>query len=130
MFPRLRDRFGAALDTLVEFSTLGEYRLGASASAPTSAQPAVSDGLGPSFGWEAAPVTPDADAGAGPAHRTVAGGAAAFPGDAFGRALHGTPAATPAAARPREHLARRRLTRRRRPGAPPPPEQGCLSPIR
>src|SRR4051794_18896108 len=129
MFPRLRDRFGAALDTVVEFSTLGEYRLGASAPASASAQPAVSEGVGPSFGWEAAPATPDADAGAGPAHRTVAGGAAAFHGDAFGRALHGTPAATPAAGRPREHLARQRVVRRRRPGTPRPAEQGCLSPV-
>lgn len=29
MFPQLRERFGSALDLVVEFSTLGEYRLGA-----------------------------------------------------------------------------------------------------
>ena len=42
MFPQLRERFGSALDLVVEFSTLGEYRLGADgavwpASAPTPA---------------------------------------------------------------------------------------------
>jgi hypothetical protein len=29
MFPQLRERLGSALDIVVEFSTLGEYRLGA-----------------------------------------------------------------------------------------------------
>ena len=29
MFPQLRERFGSALDLVVEFSTLGEYRLDA-----------------------------------------------------------------------------------------------------
>ncbi|MGH2716440.1 MAG: hypothetical protein ACRDM7_21655, partial [Thermoleophilaceae bacterium] len=29
MFPQLRERLGSALDLVVEFSTLGEYRLGA-----------------------------------------------------------------------------------------------------
>jgi hypothetical protein len=29
MFPQLRQRIGPALDLIVEFSTLGEYRLGA-----------------------------------------------------------------------------------------------------
>ena len=29
MFPQLRQRIGPALDVIVEFSTLGEYRLGA-----------------------------------------------------------------------------------------------------
>ena len=29
MFPQLRERLGPVLDLVVEFSTLGEYRLGA-----------------------------------------------------------------------------------------------------
>ncbi|HKF80211.1 MAG TPA: hypothetical protein VKB17_05245 [Thermoleophilaceae bacterium] len=127
MFPRVRDRFGAALDALVEFSTLGEYRLGALASVPTSALPAVSDRVGPSSGWEAAAASSAADAGAGPARRIVAGGAAAFHGGAHGRALLGAPAATPAARRPLAHGERARLAPRRRPGAPSPPQQRCLA---
>jgi hypothetical protein len=39
MFPQLRERFGSALDLVVEFSTLGEYRLGA--DHPLAAQAAV-----------------------------------------------------------------------------------------
>ncbi len=44
MFPQLRERIGPALDLVVEFSTLGEYRLGADgvlcpASAPTAVAP-------------------------------------------------------------------------------------------
>ena len=42
MFPRFTERLGTALDLFVEFSTLGEYGLGASpAPRPTSAQPAA-----------------------------------------------------------------------------------------
>src|SRR5215211_189006 len=116
MFPRLRDRFGAALDTVVEFSTLGEYRLGASAPTPASARPAVSDNrVGPSSGWEVSPAAAAEDPGTVTTRRTVAGGAAALHGNASRRALLGAPAATPAA------------RRRRRPGAPPPPEQICLT---
>jgi hypothetical protein len=115
MFPRLRDRFGAALDTVVEFSTLGEYRLGASAPAPASALPADSDNrVGPISGWEVLPAFAGEDPGTVTTRRTVAGGAAALHGIAARRALLGAPAATPAA------------RRQRRPGAPPPPEQLCL----
>src|SRR2546423_15076634 len=109
MFPRIRDRFGAALDTFVEFSTLGEYRLGAQAPAPANALPAASDGVGPDFGWEAAPAASGADAEAEPARRAVAGGAAALHGDALGRALLGAPAATPAAPRRCERQASGRV---------------------
>ena len=122
MFPRLRDRFGAALDTVVEFSTLGEYRLGAFAPEPASARPAVSDRAGTAFGWEVPPASPGGDAGAALAHRTVAGGAAALHGNAHGRALLGAPAATPAA-RCRLPVPR---PRPRRPGSPAPVEQLCL----
>jgi hypothetical protein len=109
MFPRLRDRLGEALDTVVDFSTLGEYRL------PRISEPC--NRVAPTFGWEVSVANAAGDAGAGTARRTVAGGAAALHGDAFGRALLGASAATPAA---------RRLLRARRPGAPPPPEQPCL----
>jgi hypothetical protein len=115
MFPRLRDRFGAALDTVVEFSTLGEYRLGAPAPAPASARPSASERVVPDSGWEARSARAGRDAGTGSAHRTVAGGAAALHGNASRRALLGAPAATPAA------------SRRRRPGAPQPAEQVCLA---
>ncbi|MFL6252464.1 MAG: hypothetical protein ACJ75N_18430, partial [Actinomycetes bacterium] len=64
MFPRLRDRFGAALDTVVEFSTLGEYRLGASAPSPTGARPTVSDNRAePASGWEVSPAVAGEDPG-------------------------------------------------------------------
>jgi hypothetical protein len=130
MFPRLRDRFGAALDSVVEFSTLGEYRFGAPASSPASALPAVPEHrAGPHFGWEATPASAGGDAGADEARRIVAGGAAALHGDAPGRALLGASAATPAARRPLSHRPGLGLERRRRPGAPPPPEQPCLSPV-
>src|SRR5215207_1198454 len=95
MFPRLRDRFGAALDTVVEFSTLGEYRLRARALGPTGAPPAVPDRVGPSPGWEASLAAFGEDAGTDQTHRTVAGGAATLHGDALGRALLEASAATP-----------------------------------
>jgi hypothetical protein len=107
MFPRLRDRLGEALDTVVDFSTLGEYRL------PRISEPC--NRVAPTFGWEVSAAHAAGDAGAGTARRTVAGGAAALHGNASRRALLGAPAATPAA------------RRQRRPGAPPPPEQVCLA---
>jgi hypothetical protein len=128
MFPRLRDRFGAALDTVVEFSTLGEYRFGAPlAPMPASAQPAVSDRVDPSSGWEVSPAGAGEDAGEGQTRRTVAGGAAALHGDASRRALLGVSAATPAARRRLAHRGRATVDRQRRPGAPSPAEQLCLS---
>ena len=68
MFPGLRQRFDAALDLIVEFSTLGEYRLaapaaGVRASAPLSALRARARG------WEAPAETPRA-----PREQQVAGG--------------------------------------------------------
>jgi hypothetical protein len=84
MFPQLRERLGSALDIVVEFSTLGEYRLGADGAV-----------------WPASVLTPAPErepqlGGAGDhplaaqaaVRRIVAGGAA-------GR----TPVATPAARR-------------------------------
>jgi hypothetical protein len=84
MFPQLRERLGSALDIVVEFSTLGEYRLGADGAV-----------------WPASALTPAPErepqlGGAGDhplaaqaaVRRIVAGGAAG-----------NTPVATPAARR-------------------------------
>jgi hypothetical protein len=83
MFPQLRQRFGPALDMLVEFSTLGEYRLDAdgvlcpaSALAPASERAPQLGGAGDTVAAQAA------------VRRIVAGGAVGL-----------TPAATPAARR-------------------------------
>jgi hypothetical protein len=111
MFERLRDRLGTALDCLVEFSTLGEYRLpvpaGSSASAPPPSSSHGSGLGGHESSGIAHPWAPPARAVGGPACRTVAVGA-------IGRA----PVATSAA---------RRQPRRRRPGAPAVAEQPCVS---
>lgn len=111
MFERLKDRLGTALDCLVEFSTLGEYRLPAPAGSSASAPPPSSShgsGLG---GHESSgiahPGAPPARAVGGPACRTVAV-------EAIGR----VPVATSAA--------RRQPVRRRRPGVPQAAEQPCL----
>jgi len=83
MFPQLRQRIGPALDLIVEFSTLGEYRLDtdgvlrpASAFAPASERAPQLGGAGDSVAARAA------------VRRIVAGGAAGL-----------APAATPAARR-------------------------------
>jgi hypothetical protein len=82
MFPQLKDRIGTALDIVVEFSTLGEYRLVADgAQAPASALAAVSEGE-PQMGGAGRSAVRAA------VRRTVAGGAAGKP-----------PVATPAARR-------------------------------
>jgi len=83
MFPQLRQRIGPALDLIVEFSTLGEFRLDvdgvlrpASALAPASERAPQLGGAG------------DSVAGRAAVRRIVAGGAAGL-----------APAATPAARR-------------------------------
>jgi hypothetical protein len=104
MFPRFREQIGTALDLIVEFSTLGEYRLAADGLGASSAPADASDqapqlgGAGPSLVLRAA------------VRRTVAGGPT-------GR----VPVATPAARRLRE---RKPLERRPTPKAP---EQLCLA---
>jgi len=81
MFPTLRQRLGDALDLVVEFSTLGEYRLGGQRpSSPPSAS-RVAGASAPGMGGTGRP------AGRAPGRRTVAGPAGC------------TPAATPAARR-------------------------------
>jgi hypothetical protein len=93
MFPQLRQRIGPALDLIVEFSTLGEYRLDAdgvlrpaSAFAPASERAPQLGGAGESIAGRAA------------VRRIVAGGAAGL-----------APAATPAARRLGRDLAAQAL---------------------
>jgi hypothetical protein len=95
MFPQLRQRIGPALDMIVEFSTLGEYRLGADGVVyPASALAPASERVPQLGGAGDHPVVAQAAV-----RRIVAGGAV------------GTmPAATPAARRavlsrgPRPHV--------------------------
>jgi hypothetical protein len=83
MFPQLRQRIGPALDLIVEFSTLGEYRLDADGVlCPASAFAHVSE-RAPQLGGAG-----DSVAGRAAVRRIVAGGAAGL-----------APAATPAARR-------------------------------
>jgi hypothetical protein len=118
MFPRFREQVGTALDLIVEFSTLGEYRLAAEMPGASSA-PADASGHAPQLG------------GVGPSlalcaavRRTVAGGPTGL-----------VPVATPAARRlmrsaPPSHVAPRRVPSRRtrlRAGAPVAHEQLCLA---
>jgi hypothetical protein len=102
MFPQLRQRFGSALDLMVEFSTLGEYRLDAdgvlcpaSALTPAPERPQLG-GAGDSVAAQAA------------VRRIVAGGAVGL-----------TPAATPAARR----AAAPAPSTPRRAAAPPAPKR-------
>jgi hypothetical protein len=98
MFPRLREQIGTALDLFVEFSTLGEYRLGVEGPGASSA-PAVAPGQAPQLGGVSAQAPRAA------VRRTVAGGATGS-----------TPVATPAARRLRGQC-----------GAPRAHEQLCLA---
>jgi hypothetical protein len=119
MFPRFREQIGTALDLIVEFSTLGEYRLGAGSApgatgAPAGASEAASrlGGLPHvRLGLPAFPAPARAWAEDAADRQTVAGGAAGC-----------EPAATPAARRPSTV----RPARVRRP-APSAAEQLCLA---
>jgi hypothetical protein len=82
MFPQFREQLGTALDLIVEFSTLGEYRLGVDHAHGAAGAPAVAPGHAPQLGGAGSP------AGRAAVRRTVAGGAT-------GR----VPVATPAARR-------------------------------
>ena len=111
MFERLKDRIGTALDCLVEFSTLGEYRLAAPAAAGSASAPPPASSHGSGLGGRQLagatyPEVAPARAGGGPACRTVAVGA-----------IGSVPVATSAARRP--------VVRSRR-GSPPVAEQPCL----
>ena len=81
MFPRFREQFGTALDLIVEFSTLGEYRLAAEGPGASGA-PADAPGQAPQLGGA------DPQALRAAVRRTVAGGATGT-----------APVATPAARR-------------------------------
>jgi len=126
MFPRLREQFGTALDLIVEFSTLGEYRLEAERFGASSA-PADAPCQAPQLGGVGAQASRAA------VRRTVAGGATGQ-----------TPVATPAArrllgrhqhpigceqrsARPVARAERPASRSRARKGAPIAPEQLCLA---
>jgi hypothetical protein len=119
MFPRLREQFGTALDLIVEFSTLGEYRLEVEQFG-ASGTPADAPGQAPQLGGVSAQALRAA------VRRTVAGGATGS-----------TPVATPAARRLLgcEQRSPRPVARTERPagrsrtrsGAPMAPEQLCLA---
>src|SRR3954471_18179194 len=94
MFERLKDRIGTALDCLVEFSTLGEYRLAAPAATGSASAPPHASSHGAGLGGHelsghAHPGGTPASAAGGPACRTVAVGA-----------IGNSPVATSAARRP------------------------------
>jgi hypothetical protein len=148
MFPQLRERFGSALDIVVEFSTLGEYRLGADgavwpASALTPAperEPQLGGAGDHPLAAQAAVRRIVAGGAAGetpvatPAARRLAAEAAASAGRRSAEAA-ATPARRPAPARPvsgcgeRRHRGPEPASRRPKPrhGAPAAPEQLCLA---
>jgi hypothetical protein len=125
MFPQLRERFGSALDLVVEFSTLGEYRLGADGAVwPASALAPAPERASQLGGAGDHPLAAQAAI-----RRIVAGGAA-------GKVPVATPAARRLAARvapacPGERRRRMPEQPARRPkpraGAPAAPEQLCLA---
>jgi len=106
MFPRFREQIGTALDLIVEFSTLGEYRLATDGPGASSA-PADASGQAPQMGGTGSSLNLCAAV-----RRTVAGGPTGH-----------VPVATPAARRLRE---RRTAPRARRP-ASAAHEQLCLA---
>ena len=124
MFPRFREHIGTALDLIVEFSTLGEYRLGVAPTPGAASAPADAPDRAPRLGGAGESAERAA------VRRNVAGGAAGI-----------VPVATPAAVR--KHVAscqgeRRqsstahartpaRPRRRARKGAPVAAEQLCLA---
>lgn len=138
MFPRFREQIGTALDLIVEFSTLGEYRLAVEGPGASGA-PADASGQAPQLG------------GAGPqalraaVRRTVAGGATgttpvATPAArrsleaAAGQPLGATPernSASPACHGVRRHASEAKphspTRSRARKGTPKAPEQLCLA---
>jgi hypothetical protein len=107
MFPQLRERFGSALDLLVEFSTLGEYRLGADGALCPASALARPPEREPQLGGVGDPLAARAAV-----RRIVAGGAAGI-----------APVATPAARR----LACESRSRGRPSAASRAPEQLCFA---
>jgi len=82
MFPQFREQIGTALDLIVEFATLGEYRMGIDTVPGAPGAPAVAPGHAPQLGGAG-----DRAVRAAVRH-TVAGGATGY-----------VPVATPAARR-------------------------------
>ena len=107
MFPRFREQIGTALDLIVEFSTLGEYRLAVDGPGASGA-PAEASGQAPQLGGAGSSLSTCAAA----VRRTVAGGPTGH-----------VPVATPAALRLRE----RHTASRARRQAPIAGEQLCLA---
>jgi hypothetical protein len=101
MFPRFREQIGTALDLIVEFSTLGEYRLGVTPTPGAPCAPADAPDQAPRLGGAGE------TAGRAAVRRKVAGGAA-------GR----VPVATPAARRRAPAAGCQGARRRTRKGAP------------
>jgi hypothetical protein len=122
MFPQLRQRIGPALDLIVEFSTLGEYRLDvdgvlrpASALAPASERAPQLGGAG------------DSVAGRAAVRRIVAGGAAGSTPVATPAARRHAPPARPHASAARRHAARSAGRPAEHAGRPAAPEQLCFA---
>jgi hypothetical protein len=148
MFPGLRQRFDAALDLIVEFSTLGEYRLaapvaGGRASALVSPQ-AEAAGCAPTLSEPGPRMGGAGRNAARAAEQQAAKGAVVTARGAAVRASLRGAAATPAARRlavARRHVSSpgtrtdRRVRaagaaakqQRLRAGAPEAPEQLCLA---
>lgn len=135
MFPQLRERFGSALDLVVEFSTLGEYRLGADGAVWPASALAPAPERDPQLGGAGDhPLAAQAAV-----RRIVAGGAAgkvpvATP--AARRLADASPVRRPAPPRAasachgeRRHRVSEQPARRSkpRPGTPAAPEQLCLA---
>ena len=121
MFPQLRQRFGPALDLIVEFSTLGEYRLDANGVLRPASALAHAPERVPQLGGAG-----DSVAGRAAVRRIVAGGAVGL-----------APAATPAARRVARDVqaaqaaqalsCRGERLRKPRARVPVAPEQLCLA---
>jgi hypothetical protein len=125
MFPRFREQIGTALDLIVEFSTLGEYRLGVIPTPGAACAPADAPGQAPRLGG--AGETAERAA----VRRNVAGGATGMVPVATPAARRHAVAGGPQADRRRPsepHVRSEPRTRRRtRNGAPVAPEQLCLT---
>jgi hypothetical protein len=98
MFPQLRERIGPALDLVVEFSTLGEYRLNADGVLCAASALTPAHERDPQMGGAGAPQ-PEAAGSAGGARFGTAA-RAAVRRIVAGGAVGSVPAATPAARRP------------------------------
>jgi hypothetical protein len=127
MFPQLRERFGSALDLFVEFSTLGEYRLGADGAVWPASALAHAPEREPQLGGAGDPLAERAAV-----RRIVAGGATGLTPVATpaARRLAQARAATDMACRGERRRGRAEQPARRanpRPGAPAAPEQLCLA---